>query len=270
MIPPYVILQKEVGETPLVCAEKWRAEHPEYAGLPLSYAGRLDPMASGALLILIGEECKNQKAYHGLDKTYELEILFGIGSDSGDVLGLVKESIRPVVTVETLAPIVESLIGTIELPYPAYSSKTVQGIPLHTWAVTGKIAEVTIPTKTSEVYSITLNSIRTLTRTEVVEQAVTKIASLPTVTDPRKVLGNDFRRPQVLASWDAIKQAGNTADHFSIAHLTITASSGTYMRTLAEVIAKRAHSTSGLALSIHRTNIGTYDKKVPGWSRLLE
>lgn len=269
MIPPYVVLKKAVGETPLVCAEKWRTEHKEYADLPLSYAGRLDPMASGALLILIGEECKNQKAYHGLDKTYELEILFGIGSDSGDVLGLVSESIRPKVTTETLTPVLNSLIGTIELPYPAYSSKTVKGIPLHTWAVTGKIDEITIPTKTSEVYAITLNSLRTLTRTEVVEQAVAKIASLPTVTDPRKVLGNDFRRPEVLASWDAIKQTGDPNDHFSIAHLTITASSGTYMRTLAEVIAKRAHSTSGLAFSIHRTHIGTYNKMVPGWSKLL-
>ncbi len=86
----YVVLEKFVGQTPLECAEAWRAEHPQYADVPLAYAGRLDPMASGKLLILIGEECKQQARYHGLDKRYEFQVLCGFSSDSGDVLGLAK------------------------------------------------------------------------------------------------------------------------------------------------------------------------------------
>ena len=49
-------------------------------------------MASGKLLILIGDECKNQKKYFGLDKEYEFEVLFGVESDTGDVLGLISKS----------------------------------------------------------------------------------------------------------------------------------------------------------------------------------
>jgi tRNA U55 pseudouridine synthase TruB len=83
----YIMLDKAVGETPLSCAEEYRALHPELAGVSMAYAGRLDPMASGKLLVLLGEECKNQTSYHGLDKEYEFSVLLGIGSDSHDVLG---------------------------------------------------------------------------------------------------------------------------------------------------------------------------------------
>jgi hypothetical protein len=85
----YIVLNKAVGETPLSCVEAWREKHPAYAGVSLAYAGRLDPMASGKLLILIGEECKQQERYHDLDKEYTFRVLFGVSSDSGDVLGLV-------------------------------------------------------------------------------------------------------------------------------------------------------------------------------------
>ena len=88
VIPPYVLLYKTVGQTPLECMELWRQTKPELKDTPLAYAGRLDPMAEGVLLVLIGEECKKQADYHNLDKEYEFEILFGVHSDSGDVLDL--------------------------------------------------------------------------------------------------------------------------------------------------------------------------------------
>ena len=53
----FVTLEKAVGETPLSALERHRGEHPELLGIPMAYAGRLDPMASGKLLVLIGDEC---------------------------------------------------------------------------------------------------------------------------------------------------------------------------------------------------------------------
>ena len=87
LMKKYITLDKAVGETPLSCAEDYRAKHKELEGVAMAYAGRLDPMASGKLLILLGEECKNQTNYHGLDKEYEFSVLLGIGSDTHDVLG---------------------------------------------------------------------------------------------------------------------------------------------------------------------------------------
>ena len=64
----WVVIDKEVGETPLMSLQKWKRVNPAYANISASYAGRLDPMASGKLLVLLGEECKKQKAYTNLDK----------------------------------------------------------------------------------------------------------------------------------------------------------------------------------------------------------
>lgn len=278
----YVVLEKAVGETPLQCTEKWRAEHPEYQDVPLAYAGRLDPMASGKLLILIGKECKNQTNYHGLDKAYAFSVLFGIESDSLDVLGRLSVCTAhspdgaelsggvtlglaaPSALSERLSSITRSFIGRIKLPYPKFSSKTVQGKALHTWTLEGRLDEIEIPTKESEIYSLTLDKIETINKTELVEQALAKVNSIPEVTDPRKAIGNDFRRKYVREDWDKILHDTSLPEEFYIAHFACIASSGTYMRTLASEIAKKIDA-GGLAWSIHRTEIGQYHPQSNQW-----
>ena len=49
-----VQIYKNEGETPLECLERFRVEQPLYKDATLSYAGRLDPMAEGILLVLVG------------------------------------------------------------------------------------------------------------------------------------------------------------------------------------------------------------------------
>jgi tRNA pseudouridine(55) synthase len=264
----YALLDKTVGKTPLEVLENWRLTRPDLEGVPLAYAGRLDPMASGQLLILVGEECKNQVEYHNLDKEYQVGILFGVSSDSGDVLGITEEHARVVVGEKQLLNVLESFIGPIELPYPIFSSKTVQGKPLHTWAVEKRLDEIEIPTRKSEIYSINILSISTYSRKKLVLKASSKIESIPLVTDPRKALGNDFRRPEVRKAWGQVNQNGSPEDIFYIANISCICSSGTYMRTLAEEVAKK-FDTKGLAFSINRSRIGNYNKKTADWTRIF-
>ena len=54
-------LYKKVGETPLECIKRFQSDHPEYQGEKMTYAGRLDPLASGVLLVLVGKECKQKE-----------------------------------------------------------------------------------------------------------------------------------------------------------------------------------------------------------------
>ncbi len=253
----FLVLRKQVGQTPLQVVEAYKYAHPEYQDVPMAYAGRLDPMASGLLLVLVGDECKLQEHYHGLDKEYVFEVLFGVESDTADVLGLLSWQDAPQVGKSHLRSIAKDLTGSITLPYPSFSSKTVQGKPLHTWTLEGRLNEIEIPTKTSRIYKISCNSLRTVTKSEVVHIARNNIESIPLVTDPRKVLGADFRRTDVRASWAAFTADTKTPATYQIARFTCIASSGTYMRTLAEVIAKQL-GTKGLAYSIHRTVIGRY------------
>ncbi len=81
-------LYKNRGETPLECLERFRKNNPEYKDEKMTYAGRLDPLAKGVLLVLVGEECKNKEKYLCLDKEYEVDVLFGFATDTYDVLGI--------------------------------------------------------------------------------------------------------------------------------------------------------------------------------------
>src|SRR3989344_5921655 len=73
VIPYY----KNRGETPKEALERLRIERPKLQNETLSYAGRLDPLAEGGLLILVGEANKEREQYLHLSKKYTVEILFG-------------------------------------------------------------------------------------------------------------------------------------------------------------------------------------------------
>jgi len=288
-LPRYVLLDKAVGQTPLQCMETWRATEGIDPSIPLTYAGRLDPMASGKLLVLVGEECKKKDQYLALDKTYEFAVLLGIGSDTHDVLGRLQtklplketppseaalQAAKPSLTTseddityetrtviqcdkDQLKQIAADLVGDIELPYPHFSSKTVQGKPLHMWTLEGRLDEIEIPTKASTIYSLELNSIETLSRAEVCDQARAKIDTIPEVTEQTKSLGNDFRRPDIRQDWENIKNNPSLPTKYTVAHFTCSASSGTYMRTLAKLIGQRLNLPApSLAWSIHRSDLG--------------
>jgi tRNA pseudouridine55 synthase len=107
-------LYKNLGETPLECLERFRVSNPEYANEKMTYAGRLDPMAEGLLIALVGEECKKKDEYLGLDKEYVFEVLFGFQSDTYDILGIPK-------IAEKKDFEIQSFVGKRVQEYPAYS-----------------------------------------------------------------------------------------------------------------------------------------------------
>ncbi len=257
--PPYIVLEKAVGQTPLACVELWRAaQPPAYRSIPLAYAGRLDPLASGKLLVLIGDTCKVQERYHALDKRYEFSILLGVKSDTGDVMGrLTFATVVPTVASNDVKRIAKNFVGTISLPFPVFSARTVKGKPLHTWAMEGRLAEITIPTQQSTVHDLRLTDIKYLTRQQVYDAALSNVNSIPPVTELRKALGNDFRRDDIRSDWRTFVATGSPTDVFTIVHMACIASSGTYMRSLAEAIGATL-GFPALAFHIHRTHIGNY------------
>jgi tRNA pseudouridine(55) synthase len=264
----YIVLEKKIGETPLSCAEAFRAKRPDLLGIPLSYAGRLDPMASGKLLVLIGEECKHQSNYRDLDKEYEFSVLFGVSSDTQDVLGRLTTEAEPrdqFLHIENIEAAADSLVGELTVPYPLFSAKTVNGKPLHMWTLEGRLDEIKIPTRTSNIYELILTGVDMLSRTEITLSALEKIETIPKVTDPRKALGNDFRRVDVRQDWKSFSENTTLPEEFTIASFRCTASSGTYMRTLATIIAEKLHTT-GLAWHIHRTKMGIYNRDNFKWT----
>lgn len=254
----YATIDKLIGETPLEATERLRQSLKLSRTVPLAYAGRLDPMATGKLLVVIGSECKVQEKYHSLDKAYTFEVLFGISSDTSDVLGLTTTCDAPQIDADMLKKVLHDITGKITLPYPHFSSKTVKGKPLHTWTLEGRLGEIEIPTKEVCIYALKLENIRTVTIAEVSSTVSEKIESIPLVVDERKALGNDFRRDDVRKGWsEIVERERTTPQTYQIATITCICSSGTYMRTLAKIIGERL-GTCALAYSIQRTTIGKY------------
>ena len=250
--PRYVVLDKEVGHTPLQTIQAWKELHPEYAHLPASYAGRLDPMASGLLLVLLGEECKKQEKYHGLDKEYEIEVLLDIGSDTGDVLGIVSPSQTTNVPTHDIRTVLRNEEGSHMREYPVFSSKTVGGVPLFLHALQGSLDTISIPQHLEIIYKIRLVSMTTLSTEELRTRVDQMLSTAPKTTEPSKALGADFRIEAVRTSWD---MALTTPHTYTVIRLQVSCASGSYMRTLAGRIGA-ALGTHALALSIRRTRIG--------------
>lgn len=252
-----VVIEKEIGETPLMALHKWKRANPAYANVPASYAGRLDPMASGKLLVLLGEECKKQKTYTGLDKEYEIEVLLDAGSDTGDALGLVEYAGRETVVEKgALRGALRAERGSHLRPYPQFSSKTVNGKPLFLHTLEGGIKLINIPEHEEMIYKISVRHIVHISSEMLAVRIAEFLAKVPKSDEPSKKLGADFRINDVRASWEKVfATAGGRT--FTILSLRVSCGSGTYMRSLAGRIGE-ALGTRALALSIKRTKMGKY------------
>jgi tRNA pseudouridine(55) synthase len=243
-VEKYILIEKREGETPLQALERLRATRTDLRDVPMTYAGRLDPMATGTLAILVGEECKNKDAYTGLDKEYEFEILFGVSTDTGDILGRITEyaALQPGIPFEEIVQ-----EGTWTLPYPAYSSKTVDGVPLFRHAIEGRLHDIKIPVRDMSVRSAAYIGARTMTGTVIRAEVMRRIGLLRYDTHGPKE--NDFRENLVRASWDDFPDGV-----YTVARYRAVVTGGTYIRTIVEEASRRMRMPA-LAYSIKRTRI---------------
>lgn len=247
-----ILAEKRTGETPLECLERVRAEqvalgHIEYAEAPMTYAGRLDPLASGILPILVGEECKDKEKYLGADKEYEIEILFGVETDTGDLLGLIQKTpearTEPGLAAGSLD--LSRYVGRFLQEYPAYSSKTVGGTPLHALTRAGDLPEE-MPTKEVEIYDVETLGEREVSASDILTRAEERIAL---------VQGN-FRQEDILNAWRSFASPSSSLSSqiFKVVQARVRCSSGAYMRALAVRIGRDAGSAA-LAFDIKRTKV---------------
>ncbi|MES2226116.1 MAG: hypothetical protein V4480_04920 [Patescibacteria group bacterium] len=261
MTPRYVVLEKPRGQTPLETLVAWQALHPQFSTLPASYAGRLDPMASGKLLVLLGEECKKQGEYRKLDKEYEIEVVLDLSTDTGDALGLPAYAEVDTNPDRKLREVLKHLEGAHMVPYPAFSSKTVSGKPLFQYALEGTLDTITIPDHEETIYQIRLRSLERLTRAGLQERIDTALVSVPRSDEPSKELGADFRQDVIRAGWRVLF-AAMPERSFVVLRLRVSCASGAYMRTLASRIGESLE-TRGFALSIRRSRIGVHNRFGP-------
>jgi tRNA pseudouridine(55) synthase len=216
-----IFSNKEVGETPLELLDRIRKEKPELMNEKLSYAGRLDPMAEGQVLVLVGEENKERHKYLGLDKEYEVEFLVGIKTDTGDVLGIIEKINNVKQKEEEIKNIVENFVDIEEQKYPWFSSRTVNGRPLFEYYKEGNL-DVERPVRKIQIKKAEFLS-NNETKTEDIKQYI---------FDSIEKVKGDFRQKEILDKWDLFfETAPNELQTFRVKLLV---SSGTYIRVLTE------------------------------------
>lgn len=97
--------------------------------LKVGHAGTLDPLATGVLVLCIGNACKSAMALQAHDKEYIAEVCFGVTTPS---LDLEKEVDRTFptssVSRESLSRLLPSFIGEQQQVAPLFSAKQVDGV----------------------------------------------------------------------------------------------------------------------------------------------
>lgn len=251
---------KPIGLTPLQVVNEFKEKYPEYKNKKIGYAGRLDPMAHGVLILLVEPETKKRSKYQNLDKEYEFELLLGIETDTFDILGIPK-TIRPRTRTaplrsshnnmeRELRKIISSLIGKRKHAYPPYSSKTVGGKPLYWWARKGKLRGIKLPKKEINIYSLKLVKTSEIDKNVLSKTIVQRI---------NKVSGK-FRQKKILNSWKNYFRLHDDISTYHTYTLRVHCSSGTYIRSICHEIGIKL-GTGAVATNILRSRTGSFRLK---------
>lgn len=96
-----------------------------------THTGSLDPMAEGYVLVLTGDDRFNKVTLADEKKFYAFEILFGIATDTHDLLGLVTHNENHQLDnqeiTQKLATALPAFLGKQQQKQPRFSAQRVNG-----------------------------------------------------------------------------------------------------------------------------------------------
>jgi tRNA pseudouridine55 synthase len=235
-------IYKPEGVSPKQVVDQLREEEQLYADSKIAYAGRLDPMASGVLLLLIDDECKNRDAYQDLSKAYSFDAIIGVRTDTYDILGVILESTKLETNKTDIQKIVSSYYGKFIQEYPPYSSFHVDGKPLFWWAKENRLDEIAIPSK-----EVTINNLKLIG-----EATISKEEILSKLDMAYKNLEGEFRKNEILELWNKLD-----INEFKTFSFEADVGSGTYIRSIVNSIGIELE-LGATALNIERTMVGSF------------
>lgn len=243
--PEIVAVYKPVGTTPLMALRQYQATRPELAEAKLTYVGRLDPMASGVLPLIIHPTKEIIAQTKGYDKKYQFSLILGVTTDTYDVLGLVQSVADKVneLSVDQIEDQLQPYRGTWAQAYPPFSSVRIGGRALFEYARSGQLNQVQIPKHSITIKELVCTQVTQIDSQEFVTKALADINSVQ----------GDFRQKQIAASWTSAKLAATLPQW----HLTVSCSSGTYIRGLAHSIGQDL-GVGAICVCLVRTAVGPY------------
>lgn len=248
-------LDKPVGPTSVQALTALRDEDPSLSRAKLGHAGRLDPLAEGLLVVLVDDENRQARELRRADKTYEVDVIFGVDTDSFDALGLVRAARAVSVDDGAVRARCASMVGTFAQRVAPFAQVKVHGRSLISYGHAG--IDVERPTMERTLYAVTVTGWREVDGGEVEDDARRRVA---------RVRG-DFRQDLIDARWREAMR-GQAGARYAVASLEVSCSSGTYMRSLAHDLGASV-GVDAIAWRIRRTRAGamTLDgaRALRGW-----
>lgn len=136
-----LVIDKPAGITSRDAVNRVQSWFPK--GTRIGHAGTLDPLATGVLVLCIGNATRLTEYVQQMPKLYRAGIHLGATSDTDDADGQITTT--PGITVPTREQIEQELcvfIGNIEQTPPAFSAVKVTGRRAHELARKGKVFEL--------------------------------------------------------------------------------------------------------------------------------
>ncbi len=97
----------------------------------VGHAGTLDPMASGLLVLLMGEATKISDHVLNENKSYRLGVRFGVRTDTLDMTGQVLTHEDVLLSTDDIRSVAQELVGSFTWTVPAFSAVKVNGQKLY-------------------------------------------------------------------------------------------------------------------------------------------
>jgi tRNA pseudouridine(55) synthase len=226
-------------------------------GEKASHTGTLDPLAEGVVIVVTGTDRLDKQAFAHWKKTYTFTVLFGVETDTFDVLGIPMTDTTPKLQerLADTAQVIEDskqafaeLTGTYSQELPAFSARrTGDGESFFDLAKRGEQIPLTYENIT--VHSLATTSHELLSPLTVCQQVSKKIET---------VIG-DFRQEEIKHCWRTTTQKLTAAGvpQLLLMHCSATTSKRTYVRGIVRDLGKKL----GLPLTtfaITRTHNGPY------------
>ena len=123
----------------------------------IGHTGTLDPLATGVLVVCIGQGLKLVELLTNHDKEYIAKIKLGIETDTLDITGnIIKEDNKVKYSKEQVELALKNFVGKIKQQVPKYAAIKVNGKKLYEYARNGE--EVELPIRDIEIYDLKLVS----------------------------------------------------------------------------------------------------------------
>ena len=120
----------------------------------VGHTGTLDPIASGVLLVLVGNYTKLVDIITAKDKEYIAEMKLGVLTDTLDITGNILDKKDFNVTKEEIVNVLNSFLGDSIQEVPIYSAIKVNGKKLYEYARNNESVE--LPKRNITIYDIEL------------------------------------------------------------------------------------------------------------------